>query len=51
MGDVCRICLEAKDELEINVLEYVDIIENLVEIEVNSNLCLLSRILNHGLIF
>lgn len=35
MAEICRICLKAKDVLNTNVLEYVDIVENLVEIEVN----------------
>lgn len=34
MDDVCRICLETKDKLDTNVLDYVDTIENLVEVEV-----------------
>lgn len=34
MDDVCRICLETKDTLDTNVLDYVDTIENLVGVEV-----------------
>lgn len=35
MAEICRICLESKKNLHTNVLDFVDTIENLVEIEVN----------------
>lgn len=47
MEDVCRICLETKDKLDSNVLDYVDTIENLVGVEVIFDLFPLVQQFNH----
>uniref|UniRef100_A0A336KSX3 CSON014661 protein n=1 Tax=Culicoides sonorensis TaxID=179676 RepID=A0A336KSX3_CULSO len=37
MAQLCRMCLEPNKNMEVNILNYVEIIENLVEIEFDRN--------------